>query len=190
MFSHSATPPLRHSATRRCARGSTLLELLMYIALFAIVLVAISYFAMEFMLAVGKAAAMQDVQRNGRFAVARLAIDVREADSINFGSSVFDSDSGTLSLATANAATNPTIYTVTGGVLTVQQGAGAALPLTNSKVQITQFRLENVSPNGRTQSVRVVLTAVSTDTGGTRGLTVQQTFGTTERVRKNDGYSN
>ncbi len=180
----------RHHGLVWTNHGTSLLEFLIYIALFGVILVAVTRFSLDFLSASAKASAMEQVQRNGRFALDRVALEVREAASVAVASSDFGINPGTLTLSTGYASTDPTVIAISGGALTIKQGSGPVLPLTDSKVTVSNFTLENLAPNPRTQVVRLLLTITSTDTGAIFGTPSQQSFSTTERVRKNDGYSN
>lgn len=174
---------------RRDERGATLLEFLIYIAIVGVVVSSALLFAIEFVASASKASAMSEVSRNARFASARIAAEIRGATAVNAGASVFDIHPGTLSLATASGPTNPTVFTVTDGVLTVQQGVGAVLPLTSSKVEITDFTVENLSNGNKTKEIRVSVTATFRNTGNLTELRAETTVKTTARVHKDDGFA-
>lgn len=171
-------------------RGFTLLELVIYIAVVGLVLVSATMFSFEFAASQAKSAALEEVNRNARFAVSRIAAEIREAADLNAGSSVFGSNPGTLSLATATGATDPTVFTVTGGTLNIRQGAGPVLPLTSSKVDVTEFTLENLSTAGKTKAVRVRLKVKTRDAAGLQEVAAETVVETTAKLHKNDGFSN
>ncbi|HSD12856.1 MAG TPA: hypothetical protein VLC10_04820 [Patescibacteria group bacterium] len=171
-------------------RGATLLELVLYVGLVGLALSAGTMFAWEFSLSRAKSAAYAEVVHNARFAVSRMEAEIREASAINVGASVFDSNPGTLSLAATVVGANPTVFAVSSGALTVQQGAGAPVALTNSRVAVSEFVVEDVSSGTRTRAVRIRLSLASK--GGT-DLTEQRaqaTVETTVRIRLKDGFSN
>lgn len=171
-------------------RGATLLELVLYIGLVGLALSAGTVFAWEFSLSRAKSAAYAEVVHNARFAVSRIEAEVREASSVNVGASVFGSNPGTLSLATPLAGTNPTVFAVSSGALTVQQGTGAPVALTDSRVAVSGFVVEDVSSGTRTRAVRIRLSLASK---GGADLAEQQaaaTVETTVRIRLKDGFSN
>jgi prepilin-type N-terminal cleavage/methylation domain-containing protein len=170
-------------------RGFTLLELIIYIALLATVVVAAAMIALQFTITQAKAAVYAQASRNAQFAMSRIESEVREADSITVGSSVFGSNPGTLTLATSVPANSPTIFTVTNGQLTVKQGAGAAIPLTEPDVTVTEFTLENLSPNARTQNIRIhIKVSLPTSTANTDIQTTVQ-LDSTVRIRRSEGFT-
>ncbi|KPJ85205.1 hypothetical protein AMJ57_03925 [Parcubacteria bacterium SG8_24] len=174
---------------RNGSRGATLLELLVYLGLVGFILLAATMFAFEFVAANAKIAAIDEVTRNGRFGLARMALETRVAASIDTVSSVFGSHPGTLALDMDDAGIDPTVFTVSSGTLYVQQGAGAQLPLTSSKVEVTDFVVENVSTGNKTKAVRLNLT-LRYRSGGLQDLVAESTFEVTARVRKGDGFLN
>lgn len=169
--------------------GFTLVELLVYLGVISFVLLAVASFAFEFATSSLKSSVIEEVNRNARFAMSRVAQEIRESSDVNTGSSTFGSNPGTLSLATASGGTNPTIINVASGALDIQQGAGAVLPLTSSKVSVTNFTVENLAVAGKTKEIRVTLTLTSVGTGQS-SVSTTTTLTTTVRVHKNDGYSN
>ncbi|MEY4744381.1 MAG: hypothetical protein RL272_326 [Candidatus Parcubacteria bacterium] len=172
------------------ARGATLLEFLVYVAIIGVVLTTATSFAVEFVNAQAKAAAIAEAVRNARFAASRMEIEIREASDVNAGSSVFGSNPGTLSLATANVGTNPTVFTVSGGALNVQQGGGAVIPLTNSKVDVQEFTVENVSTAGKTKAIRIHLKVAAKNAGNLVEQAASTVVESTVRIESKDGFSN
>ncbi|MEK9152858.1 MAG: prepilin-type N-terminal cleavage/methylation domain-containing protein [Patescibacteria group bacterium] len=170
-------------------RGSTLLELMMYIAIVALVLTAATSFAFEFALTRAKTLALEEAGRNARFAISRIATEVREASDINIGASTFGSNPGTLSIATVVGANDPTVFSVSGTTLNVKQGAGAVLPLTSPKVQVSEFIVTNLSTTGKTKIFRIHLRLISTNPSALQTFDADYTFETTAQVQKADGFS-
>jgi type II secretory pathway pseudopilin PulG len=171
-------------------RGFTLLELLLYVGLVGFILTAATALAFEFVLSRVKTLALEEASRNARFAVARVATEIREASDVNLGSSTFGSHPSTLSLATANGATNPTIFAVSGSALTIQQGAGSALPLTSPKVQVSEFIVTNLSTTGKTKAFRIHLRLNYANPSSLQMFNADYTFETTALIHKNDGFAN
>ncbi|MEY4723405.1 MAG: hypothetical protein RLZZ324_918 [Candidatus Parcubacteria bacterium] len=171
-------------------RGTTLLEFIIYIGVVGFILSAATMFAGEFVLTQAKSAAIMEVSRNARFAAARVAVAVRESWGIKTASSVFSpTDPGTLTLCTdAPCTSNLTVFTVTNGQLTMQQGAGAAVPLTSSKVKVTSFLLDNLSTGVKTQEVRIHIVAAYNATGALVTYNQSATGETTAKVNKDHGF--
>jgi len=184
---HEALDP--KFTARRSERGSTVLEFLIYIALISVVLTTATLFASEMLRSQAKSAALSEVVRNARFAMSRIEIETREASDLNIGASTFGANPSTLSLATAGG-TDPTIFTVTGGALTIKQGAGAAIPLTNTKVTVTEFTIDNISTSGKTRAIRIHIKAIAKNPDALVEQTADTTVESTVRIHAKDGFGN
>lgn len=169
-------------------KGATLLEFMIYLAIVSFVLVAAAGFAYEFVQTQAKATAIEEVTQNGKYALARIATEVREASGINTGSSVFGTNPGTLSLATSTGGTNPTMFAVGGTTLNITQGTGETMPLISSRAQVVEFVIEDLTVTGKTKIVRIKLTLKYANPANIPALNVSSTFETTARVHKGDGF--
>ncbi len=169
-------------------RGASLLEFLVYLAVISVVLVAATTFSYQFLAGRAKAAAFQETERNAQLAVARLAAEVRQAGALNAGDSVFGAHPGRLSLTLADPSKSPTVFYVDAGRLLVQQGTGPVLPLTSSKVQVSEFIVDDLSTaNGRSRLVRVRLKVdFVTDLDIYAAESVLET---TAQIKKADGFA-
>ena len=139
-------------------QGVTLLEMLVYITLVSILVLAFVGFALDVIGTAQKARVKQEVQQNARFAMARMIYEIRSANGLNTGSSTFGSHPGVLSLATSTPVTNPTVFDVSNGRLRIKQGASAAQDLTSSKLTVSNLVFTNRSVSGRTSNVKIELT--------------------------------
>ncbi len=170
-------------------RGSTLLEMLVYLAVIGIVLVSATAFSYEFVAGRARAAAYQETERNAQLAISRVIAEVRQAQAVNTGDSSFGSHPGRLSLTLADVTKSPTVFYVDAGRLLVQQGAGPALPLTSSKVDVSEFIVDDLSTaDGRSKLVRVRLqTNYLTDLDIYAAASVVET---TAQIKRADGFAN
>lgn len=171
----------------RSNRGFTLIEMMVYLMIISIVLTAAAELSFQFAASQAKGRAMQEAARNARFGLSRVALEVREAAAINYGDSVFGTSPARLSLATDDAATNPTIITVSDGRLWIKQGSGTDLPLTSSQTSVGQFLVDNLTKPDITKNLRLVLTVDSP--GAAAWADGSVTVTTTAQVKKNDGFN-
>lgn len=179
---------LLHRQSSARDRGATVLEFVLYVAIVAIILLAVTQFSAEFVSTQAKATSVNEITHNARFAVARMTAEIRGATGVNVGSSTFGSSPGTLSLSMAAPAADPTIFTLTNGRLTVQQGAGSALPLTSDRVEVLEFQVDNVSVTGRTRAVRLHLRLRHVNAGELVEFDAEETVETTVRIPLIDGF--
>ncbi|MFA6604125.1 MAG: prepilin-type N-terminal cleavage/methylation domain-containing protein [Patescibacteria group bacterium] len=178
-----------HFRQRADRRGFTLLEMMVYLLIVGVVLVSSTLFAYEFTITRVKSAAFQETERNARIALARITSEIRRADGYNLAGSVFGINPGQLSLIMPVASgRNPTVFAVAGGRLTIQQGAGPVLPLTSSKVNVTDLLIDDLSRPNKTKTFRIRLRAAYvTDLQYSTAATELET---TAQIKKSDGYSN
>lgn len=89
-----------------------------------------------------KVATVLEVNQNARFAVEKMVSTIRNSKD---ATSPSDGTSGSsLTLTMPSAAVSPTVFQVTNGVLTMKQGAGAAVPLTSAGVKVASLTFTNL----------------------------------------------
>lgn len=192
LFTHNSRLQARSSklTSRSSSSGTTLLEFLIYVGMIGVLLSTVTLFAVEMTHAQAKAAALAQAVREARFAASRLEIEIREASDVNTGSSTYGSHPGTLSLATATPATDPTVFAVSAGALTVQQGSGPVLPLTSPKVEVQEFIVENVGSPNKTRAIRIHLKVAAKNAGGLVEQKAETVIESTARIHAKDGFGN
>ena len=139
-------------------KGLTLIELIVYITIFAVAFGAIVLFALNILEDATKSRSRQEVQQNARFVMRRIKQTVRAADDLNAGASTFGSHPGVLSLAMDDAGKNPTIFDFASDAVRIKEGAGLALPLTSSRVKVTNLVFRDHSVTNRVKVIRIELT--------------------------------
>lgn len=125
--------------------GFTLIEMLLYTALVSAVAGALTLFLINNMNAYSKATAQQNVFNNANNALRLITDEVKYATSIYGLTSVFNSDSGQLSLETLlNISTGEKVafidfYLDNGRIYEKREGQNA-LPLTSERVFVERLR--------------------------------------------------
>ena len=122
-------------------RGYTLVEMLFYIALFAI----ISVFVINALITTSRAFAIARATRalntSAEGAMERMAREIRLADAIDVAS-VFNATPGTLKMTSIDAATgNPQTMTfsLASGIVQLQKGAGTVQDITSGTVSVSSL---------------------------------------------------
>lgn len=150
--------------------GYTLIELVIYTALF--VILSLGVVSVLWVLAGGweQARVQRLLSQSGTTALERVLHEVRLAKAIRQGESTFNANPGTLSLDTY---TDPTgdvetaiKFFIQNDQLMVQEDAGAAAPLTPNTVQVTSFKVWEVAPADTGKIIRLELAV--TGGAGTR----------------------
>lgn len=144
--------------TTHTRQGFTLVELMIYITIISIFLVSAIQFSVAVLQAGEKARIQTEVQQNARFAMERIRREIRTADDVNTGASTFGAHPGVLSLAHDDVVSDPTIFDVSSGALRIKQGTGSPTNLTSSRVEVTNFVVQNRSVAGRTRNIQIQLT--------------------------------
>lgn len=124
-------------------RGFTLIELLLYVGLSAMVLLSLSIFISTLLQSRVKNQAILEVEGQGRQVMEIIVQEIRGAQNIN--SPARGDNSSALSLDVVDALSNPTIFSLSGGAIKIQKGAGSAIDLTSSFVTASNLSFFNLS---------------------------------------------
>lgn len=161
-------------------KGVTLIELVIYIGIAAFVMTTVLTFALNIIDGVAKSVSIQEVEYNSQFAIAKMRLDIQEADSINDASSVFDSDNGKLVLDSGG---NTIVYELSNQVLTRIVDTNPSNNITNSKVNITQFRFEDRTVSGESENIVITITVDYRNPTNAQELETSKTVNTAVTVR-------
>lgn len=137
------------------SKGMSLVELIIYLAILAIILVVIIDLSARLVLSSSRQSANVEVSQNLELAMSRLANTIEAASA---SSSSLPADTLTLTVGGQE-----TVLALAGGVLTVQEGANAPVALTADKVNIGAYpadgQIFQKLTNGSAVSIKVGLTA-------------------------------
>lgn len=123
-------------------KGFSLIELLLYVSIAAIVVLVVSGLLYTILQARVKNQTIAEVDQQGAQLVQIINQIVRNSQSVNSPTS---GSSNSLSLGQTNASVNPTVFDLSSGVLRITEGSGSAVPLTNSRVSISGLTFQNLS---------------------------------------------
>ena len=126
--------------------GFSLIETLLYVALFAIIMSALTVFLSTLSASRINQQATAEVDQQASFVLRTLTQSLRNAASVN--SPLTGATSSSLSLNTGIASTTPTIYSQIGEKLYVSEGSGPSVPLTNSRVNLIGLVFGNLTKSG------------------------------------------
>jgi len=132
---------------RRCF---TIIETILYVAILIMVMGVLVVFLVNVVRRESKVTMVEEVNQNARFAIEKINSVIRDSKD-----ATVPSDGGgtgpTLSLTMPDGSVD--VFMVTNGVLTLQQGANAAVPLTSSAVKVANLSFTNlVDPTAHTRT--------------------------------------
>lgn len=137
-------------------KGFTLVELMIYIALVAGILIAATSFAWSIINSRTKAFAIQEVEQNGRVIMERLTQEIHQATQIT--SPALGVGDSSLVLVMRDNQNDPTTFALDTNRIVMTQGGNPTLPLSSDQVIVTDLQFINYStPNGKTNNVKIIL---------------------------------
>jgi len=147
-------------------QGTTLIELILYIALIAIFLSAAVVFSWNIILSKEKANTQREVIQNSRLVTQRISYEIRNAHQIL---SLLDTD---ICLESTNTTYNPTRIYQSSGVLMIGWGGGSTdcsnllntQQLTNTNITLTHLHFEDQSTNTSSNNIGFEFTLESQGT--------------------------
>lgn len=122
-------------------RAITLMELLVYLALFGIIFISVLQFTLQVEENNRRSLNHNLLQKYSIFINQHIAQTIDDTDSIDTAGSTFDNPQGVLDLNLFGG--SATTYTLSGGQLSVNRGSGA-VDLTPSYLTIDNFFLEQI----------------------------------------------
>ncbi|HEY0980358.1 MAG TPA: prepilin-type N-terminal cleavage/methylation domain-containing protein [Candidatus Paceibacterota bacterium] len=138
-------------------KGYSLLELLVYVALFAMISVLLVHSLVVLMRTYASAQGFRRLQNNGELIIERITREVRDAESISTGT--FGTHPGTLTLASGG---DTVAFAVSNGAATITENSTTGI-LSTSQVAVTNMVFRRITtPVGEGVKVELTLTA----TGG------------------------
>lgn len=135
-------------------RGFTLIEILIYIAILAIIISAVSSFFLWQINSGAKSRAIREVQHNTEQALSIMTKEIREAKSVYTPTSVFNVNLGQLSLETATSYVD---FFLCGIQLCQKKESQDPIALTSESVQINNLIFNYIATTSTVPSIKVNL---------------------------------
>ncbi|MBU3901408.1 type II secretion system GspH family protein [Patescibacteria group bacterium] len=147
--------------------GFTLIEMLIYILLVAVVGSALVFFGFWAIQVGAKTKANTEVLGNARRAMETMVYEIRKATSVYAPTSIFDASPGQLSLATATSTDvdeNSAFidFFLCGQALCLKREKANPVALTNNSVQVTNLTFSQRLNSVSSPSIRINLRVTST----------------------------
>lgn len=147
---------------RLTLNGFTLVEMLLYMTIVSTVLLAASGFVASMLATNVKNGVIAEVEQQAN-QVLSLIEEVGQGAITVTAPAIGTSGS---SLTFTTPVSSPVVFTQTAGVITISEGGGAAVALTNSRVTASGFSVSNLSAIGTSGTVRVQFTMSFINSGG------------------------
>lgn len=169
-------------------KGMTYIEVLVYVFVVTIILLAFGYFAVNLLYDRTRGAAQTESREAGRLAMERLIREIERAKSVRTASSTFGQNLALaanggklLSLQMASSTLDPTEFSVLNNVLYIKQGSATGSPITPQTVRVTELQFENLSV-GKARNVDVSL-SVNVPAGAGPSASVTSTLRSAGELR-------
>lgn len=135
-------------------KGFTLVELLLYLGLSAIMILVIATFFQTMLSARAQNQVIAEVEQQGAQVIQRITQTIRNADNIT--SPAIGASAASLTLDMAPVGVDPTVFDLSSGVARVTEGAGSPVALTNTRVTVSGLTFQNLSRASTPGTVRVI----------------------------------
>lgn len=160
--------------SRSSPHGFVLIEVIVYVAIIGLVLVAVGTLAAITNHARAKQLIEREVEDQGRQVLENILQTVRNSSGI-----VAPAEGATATSLSANvdsAPLSPTVFSLSADTLQITEGSGTAVSLTSSNVIATAFSAQNLSRSGTPGTIRVNFTLSGASTSGSIPFIYSKTF--------------
>jgi prepilin-type N-terminal cleavage/methylation domain-containing protein len=164
-------------------KGFTLVEFLLYIAIVSVVLTVAGSTILNILFGKAKLSALHEVGQNARSSLGRMTNAV--AGSSGTVSPLPQATSSALALSVSDVSKNPTVFSVSGGVLYIQEGAASSSRLTDPEVFVDSLEFGNVSFVNAPSAIKIRMKIRTANSGGRPENNFEQVFYATSNTRKN-----
>lgn len=161
--------------------GFTLVELLLYLAVTSIIVLSVSGFLITMLQARVKFQTISEVEQQGQQAMLAITQTIRNSQSITSPATGASAATATVTVPTGSL--SPTVFDLSGGIIRVTEGAGAAQGLTTAKVTASSLNFQNLTRPTTQGAVRISFTITSVNGSGRNEFQYTKTFRATATLR-------
>lgn len=159
---------------KQTKKGFTLIELMLYVSLFAVMIFTISAFFSTQLVANTKNQTILEVETQGRISMEYILSAIRNSGDVN--SPTLGNTASVLSLNVYDASKDPTVFDVSLGSLRVTEGVNSPISLTNEKVTVSGLNFYNLSKASTPGALQVEFTISYINTSGRNEYEFEKTF--------------
>lgn len=154
-------------------KGFSLVETIIYVAIFSVFIAGTASFLNTMTSSRLNNQMVLEINDQGSSAMKTMTQSIRNANQVN--SPTITNTAFNLSLVTNMASTSPTVFSQSGGILYMSEGAGFPVALTNNKVVVSNLTFSNLSrpdtPNIIKISFRLTSTNATSSSSGQYSFT-------------------
>jgi len=172
---------IKNNKTLKLNRGTTLIEVLLYIVIASILLGVISAFTFVLLSSRVKNQTISEVNSQGVFISEMIERTIRSGEAVN--TPLIGTSSETLSVDVLNSSLDPTIFSLSSGVLYVKEGFASNIALSNSKVVISNLIFRNLSIPSTPGSVHFSFNISHVNNAGRNEFSYSKTFAGSASIR-------
>lgn len=162
-------------------KGFTLIELILYIGIAAVLLAVISLFLSTVIKSRLKQQSMTEVEAQGLQIMEQITHALRNAEEISNPSPGNSGD--TLALSNSDGSQILTIFDLNGTQLQVTELSGGAIPLNNNRIGVSNLNFSNLSRSDTPGLIQTQFTLSHTNNSGRNEYTYAKTFQTSTSLR-------
>lgn len=140
----------------RHKRGFTLIEILLYVSLASVILLTVSAFLGILLQSRVKNQVVAEVEQQAQHVIQTIGPAIRNAEDIT--SPLVGGSATSLTLDIYDAADDPTVFDLSGGVIRITEGAGSVVDLTTSRVNVSSLTFTNITKDDTPGTVRIEFT--------------------------------
>lgn len=166
---------MNHLTHHHIRKGFTLVEMVLYVSLCSIILLSLSTFLSFLLESRVRSQSISEVNQQGLQVMSLITQTIRNGRSIQ--TPAIGVTAPTLSITTANPLLNPTVFLLSSTTLSIQEAGKQAIPLTNSRVQVSALVFQNISSSSSTEKIiRISFTLDSRNPQGRNEYAFTKTF--------------
>ena len=162
--------------------GFTLLELILYLGITSILVVSVSFFFISLLQARVKFQTISEVEQQGEQVMQQITQTVRNSSSIT--SPATGATTAALTVVVPTGSLSPSVFDLSGGVIRITEGAGAAQPLTTTAVTVSGLSFQNLTRPTTQGVVRISFTLTRANPGTKNEYSYTKTFRSTATLRQ------
>jgi hypothetical protein len=121
------------------------MEILLYMVIVTVMLFTIMNFALQVLTVNTQSVNIQEIQTNIDYIGNKISSSTQTASSIDNGNSIFDNDTGKLSLNMADAGKSPTMIYLESSAVYLKEGSSSATKISSDSMKCTQLKFIKIT---------------------------------------------